>query len=195
MTAPQGNRFVVAGPWQTGRVSESLPLSDGLVVLRDWSADDAGWYAAAVRDPQIQRFTSEPAALSARRVRTAIAGLRGRPDQVGFVICDALTGERLGNIALRRVGVAGEVSYWVAAPARGRGVATAALRLLSDWALGRLGVEELRLWCHADNRPSRRVAERAGYRRASPGQREHLVNGQVWSVVDYVRTAERADGP
>jgi quercetin dioxygenase-like cupin family protein len=77
-------------------VSESLPLSDGLVVLRDWNADDAGWYAAAVRDPEIQRFTSEPDALTARQVRTAIADLHGRPDQVGFVICDVLTGERLG---------------------------------------------------------------------------------------------------
>jgi hypothetical protein len=53
-------------------VSESLPLSDGLVVLRDWNADDAGWYAAAVRDPEIQRFTSEPGALTARQVRTAM---------------------------------------------------------------------------------------------------------------------------
>jgi ribosomal-protein-alanine N-acetyltransferase len=164
-----------------------LPLVDELVVLRDWRQDDADWYAAAVRDPEIQRFTTEPETLTAGQVRAAIAALHERQDQVGFVICDAATGQRLGNIALRLMGPTGEMSYWVAAHGRGRGVATAALRLLSAWALTTLGLSELRLWCHADNVPSRRVAERAGYRRARQRDGERTVNGQTWPVVSYVR--------
>jgi len=160
-------------------------LFDELVVLRDWYDDDADWYAAAVRDPEIQRFTTEREDLTPEQVRAAIAELRGRRDQVGFVICDAVTGERLGNIALRRVGPVGEMSYWVAARARGRGVATAALRLLSNWAPATLGLSELRLWCHADNVPSRRVAERAGYRRARQHDGTRTVKGQPWPVVGY----------
>jgi [ribosomal protein S5]-alanine N-acetyltransferase len=160
-------------------------LSDELVVLRDWYEDDADWYAAAVRDPEIQRFTTEREDLTAEQVQAAIAELRGRQDQVGFVICDAVTGERLGNIALSRAGPVGEVSYWVVARARGRGVATAALRLLSNWAPATLGLSELRLWCHADNVPSRRVAERAGYRRAWRHDASRTVKGQPWPVVGY----------
>jgi RimJ/RimL family protein N-acetyltransferase len=158
---------------------------DELVVLCDWHEDDADWYAAAVRDPEIQRFTSEREDLTAEQVRAAIAELHGRQDQLGFVICDAVTGERLGNIALSRVGLAGEVSYWVVAQGRGRGAATAALRLLSAWALTTLGLSELRLWCHVDNVLSRRVAERAGYRRApqhdggTHGQRPDLARGRL----------------
>jgi RimJ/RimL family protein N-acetyltransferase len=163
------------------------PLSDELVALRAWHDDDADWYAAAVRDPQIQRFTSEPEDLTAGQVRVAIAALPERPEQVGFVICDAATGQRLGNIALQRTGAVGEVSYWVAAEARGRGVATATLRLLSTWALAALGLRELRLWCHADNWGSRLVAERAGYRRAPQHDGERVVKGQAWPVVGYVR--------
>jgi hypothetical protein len=46
-------------------------------------------------------------------VLAAIVRLRAAGDAEGFVICDAVTGERLGNIALRHDGRAGEVSYWV----------------------------------------------------------------------------------
>jgi [ribosomal protein S5]-alanine N-acetyltransferase len=166
---------------------ELPPLLDERVVLRAWDEDDADWYAAVVRDPEIQRFTSEPEDLTAEQVRAAIVALRGRQDQAGFVVCDAATGQRLGNIALRWAGLAGEVSYWVAAEARGRGVATAALRLLSAWALTTLGLLELRLWCHVDNRASRRVAERAGYRRAPRYDGQRVIKQQTWPIVVYVR--------
>ncbi|MFI9596708.1 hypothetical protein [Nonomuraea sp. NPDC052265] len=48
----------------------------------------------------------------------AIARLRESGDQEGFLICDSVTGQRLGNITLLHDGQSGEVSYWVAAEAR-----------------------------------------------------------------------------
>jgi RimJ/RimL family protein N-acetyltransferase len=53
---------------------ELPPLLDERVVLRAWKEDDADWYAAAVRDPEIQRFTSEPEDLTAEQVRAGLAG-------------------------------------------------------------------------------------------------------------------------
>jgi [ribosomal protein S5]-alanine N-acetyltransferase len=164
-------------------------LTDGAVVLRQWRLTDADWYANAARDPEIQRFTTESPTLTAAEVRAAILGLADQPNAVGLVICEATTGQRLGNIALRHEATAGEVSYWVAAPARGRGVATRALRLLSEWAFAALELSVLRLWTHADNAASRRVAERAGYRRAPDHDQRRVVNGQVWDTVDYLRAA------
>jgi RimJ/RimL family protein N-acetyltransferase len=49
--------------------------------------------------------------------------------------------------------------------ARGRGVATTALRLASRWALRDLGVARVQLATHVENTASQRVAERAGLRR------------------------------
>jgi len=121
-------------------------LTDGVVLLRQWQADDADWYADSIRDPVIQRYTSEPPALTTDQVRAAIADLANQAEAVGFVVCDATSGQRLGNIALRHTVGTGEVSYWVAAPARGRGVATRALRLLSDWAFAALELSEIQLW-------------------------------------------------
>jgi ribosomal-protein-alanine N-acetyltransferase len=98
-----------------------------VVRLRERAGEDPAWYAGSVRDPLIQRFTTESPAPDAGLVLAAIAGLRVVSDAEGFVICDVVTGEGLGNMALRHDGRTGEVSYWVAAGARGRGVAARAL--------------------------------------------------------------------
>jgi RimJ/RimL family protein N-acetyltransferase len=52
----------------------------------------------------------------------------------------------------------------VAAPARGRGIASTALRLLSGWALEE-GFGRVELITDPDNIASRRVAEKVGFGR------------------------------
>jgi RimJ/RimL family protein N-acetyltransferase len=58
----------------------------------------------------------------------------------------------------------GHVGYWVVREARGRGVATEALRVLSRWALEELGLVRLELTTDPDNVASQRVAEKVGFR-------------------------------
>jgi [ribosomal protein S5]-alanine N-acetyltransferase len=57
-----------------------------------------------------------------------------------------------------------EVGYWVRADARGRGIGSRALVLVSDWAFVH-GYRRLQLHADVDNVASQRVAEKAGYRR------------------------------
>ena len=57
------------------------------------------------------------------------------------------------------------VGYWLVPAARGRGVATRAVRLLARWAFDSLGVVRLELTCGPDNVASQRVAERCGFTR------------------------------
>ena len=47
--------------------------------------------------------------------------------------------------------------------ARGRGVATEAVRRLTGWALSELGALRIELWISVANEASKRVAERCGY--------------------------------
>jgi RimJ/RimL family protein N-acetyltransferase len=56
-----------------------------------------------------------------------------------------------------------ELGYVVSPAARGRGIATAALRLLTEWAFTEAGAERIELLISVDNHASKRVAERAGY--------------------------------
>ena len=59
----------------------------------------------------------------------------------------------------------GEIGYWMAREARGRGLRTRALRLLSRWALEVLGLERLELMANPANEASQRLAESAGFTR------------------------------
>ena len=56
--------------------------------------------------------------------------------------------------------------------ARGRGVATHAVRLIAGWAFTELGLARLELTCGPDNEASQRVAERCGFTRE--GLRSHM---------------------
>lgn len=72
----------------------------------------------------------------------------------------------VGNIALvshdSSTGVA-EAMYWMASAWRGRGVSSAALRLLCEWGFRELGLRRIQLVTDPDNLASRRTAEAADF--------------------------------
>jgi RimJ/RimL family protein N-acetyltransferase len=80
----------------------------------------------------------------------------------------------VGNVNLVRFsddGLSAALGYWLVPAARGRGLATAAARLLCRWGFEELGLERIELLVEPGNAPSRRVAERLG---AVPdGERPH----------------------
>jgi len=144
------------------------PLGDGRIVLRPWRGRDAPALAAAARDPEIARFTYWPASLTPREARARIGRARrerARGTRLELAVVDATDDALIGFVGLapdwteRKAAV----FYWTAAPARRRGVASAAVALLSRWALATLGLQRLELLADADNAASRRVAERCGY--------------------------------
>lgn len=163
------------------------PLTDGVVSLRTWAPADAAWYVEQARDPEILRFTNEPEDLTEQAVVDAIGTMLRTREAYGAVVCDAVTGERLGNAGLAPVSddpAAGALSYWVAPAGRGRGVATRAVRLLTEWAR-EIGLHRVELHAHIDNVGSQRVAERAGFARGRVVPDFRVVKGQSWTVVFY----------
>jgi RimJ/RimL family protein N-acetyltransferase len=161
-------------------------MSDGPALLRDWSPADGAWYAAQLTDPDIQRFTSEQPTTTAADFRAALNAMRRRAGQAGFAIVDAATGELAGNIAADRVSPdLAEVSYWVAAGFRGRGLASHALTQLCTWISAHWDVREIALWTHADNAASQGAARNAGFR-YRPGRDEvRTISGQAWPTRWY----------
>jgi RimJ/RimL family protein N-acetyltransferase len=145
------------------------PLVDGDTALRPWRDSDLPALVAACQDPEIPRWTRVPSPYTRAHAtdfveRSARTWERGT--DAAFVIVDAESGRMLGAIGVHRFGGEDdgpEVGYWLEREARGRGVATRALRLVVDWACGELGV---RLLLQADvrNAASRRVAEKAQFR-------------------------------
>ena len=176
-------------------MSTPAALAGETITLRPWRTEDAPWYVEWSRDPEARRFTTDSPTLTVAEVTAAITALADSPERVAYLIADRESGQPLGNIALDLTDGVGHVSYSVAAAARGRGVATAALRLLADAAFERLGVHELRLWTHAANAASRRVAERAGFSRDPAADRDREVGGELVPAVGYRRTALPTGGP
>ena len=83
-----------------------------------------------------------------------------------FRAVDADTDQVVGGVNLRMAGnETAEVSYFLRAFARGRGLATRGVRLVARWAFEELGIERIELRAHSENNASIRVAERAGFTR------------------------------
>ena len=146
-------------------------LSDGRVRLREWTGEDAAVIARIATDPAIPRWTYLPQAMNEEQARVWIhAGITAARAGTGLRLAveEEATGQIAGNVALgsvdRDLGTA-EVFWWLGPEARGRGIATAALRLLGDWSLDHLQLARLTALIEPANTPSLRLAERVGFRR------------------------------
>ena len=148
------------------------PLADDAILLEPLDRSHAGelpWVLDG--DPEIRRFTLLPTEPGP----TFLADWLGRYEDgwdngtcAGFAVRAADgSGTLLGfaaivNLYLDRA--EGEIGYLLAREARGRGAATRAVTLLTDWGFAELGLERLELRIDTENAASVRVAERAGYR-------------------------------
>jgi RimJ/RimL family protein N-acetyltransferase len=168
-------------------------LSDGEIVVRPIAPTDVPDIVAACVDPEIPRWTRVPSPYTredAERFLAIAATEAAAGEGVALAVCGD-DGRLIGTIGLmeldREHGV-GELGYWTAARARGRGAATRAVALVRDWAHAELGLSALEILAHRDNRPSQRVAERAGFEdtgeiRSVPRMPERIRDGYkvyVW---------------
>jgi RimJ/RimL family protein N-acetyltransferase len=180
--------------------------------VRPWRAEDMpGLLASLVREDPARwpgRFHTDVDVPEAQRWRgprnheEATAWLSGQErgwacgDWLTFAVLDATQNMVVGHVGLwnrdgGQVGTAerGEIGYWTAADARGRGIAPAAVRAVTDWAFGHFGGECLpciMLVHDVDNLASCRVALKSGYpfRELSPANPPH------WFTDGHIHLAE-----
>jgi len=158
------------------------PLAGESVLLRPWREADVPVNLMAFGDPVIQRFSwpltaafteddafgyfagQQAARLRGQEVQFALA----QPDDEDTV----LGGVSLYAIDLEQASAA--LGYWLAPHARGRGVASSAVRLLAQWGFAQLGLARVELTCAPDNEASARVAARCGF------VREGVMRSHMW---------------
>jgi len=144
-------------------------ITDGPIRIRLRADADDTAIVAACQDREIPRWTRVPDpydesaaadwAVESQRQREAGEGLH-------LIVADADTDELLGSIGVqdvRRAESRCDIGYWLARQARGRGVMTRAVRLLSRWVFDNLPIERIQITVQPENEASRAVAERAGY--------------------------------
>lgn len=146
-------------------------LRHGPVVLRAFEERDADLVISAASDDLIPSITTVPTGGSRRDAVEYIARQHS-PLRSGagysFAIADTETDVAVGQIGLwlRDIDEArATTGYWIGPGHRRRGYLTAALRALTDWALGWDEIERLQLFVEPWNEGSWRAAERCGYQR------------------------------
>jgi RimJ/RimL family protein N-acetyltransferase len=162
------------------------PLTDPAagIALRPWrpTPDDAAALAAAWAEAG--REPGEPP-------EAWIAGEASRRDAgLALDLAVVVGGAAVGEVGLRNVDLGqrrAEIGWWIAAGHRGRGLATAAVRLLAAWALGPpCGL--VQVWARIDpaNAASAGVAAGSGFRRLGRSGAGY----DVWAITT---SAARAD--
>ncbi|WP_353508487.1 GNAT family N-acetyltransferase, partial [Intrasporangium sp.] len=154
-------------PWATGVVDQSVQVQDETAQWFDLPSDPPGAprHTGWVADPREQWDSGSPA--------TFLVEWQGMP---------------AGSVDVTRLadGV-GSLSWVVYAPFRGRGLASRAVRLLVEFAFAELGLR--RVEAHVDplNRPSLRIALRAGLRREGLLRGNAQLGGQPHDTVVFGR--------
>ena len=165
-------------PPMTPPVAPDPPLTDGSVMLRASEVRDLPAIDAGIHDPDVIRWIGQPEG-SAIDV-LVLNQQRWASGSPTLSICER-DGECVGLVWLNvrePDHTTGSVGYWLLPSARGRGLATRAVRLLSGWAARDLGVTNLRLTTEPENERSRRVAQRSGYRQTGLLRHSATIDGR-----------------
>lgn len=129
----------------------------------------------ALRDPDVIRAFGA-STLDAEQLLELNRSRWAEGEAATFAICDT-TALCVGHVFVN-LGPShrATVGYWLLPEARGKGLATRAVRLVSRWALRDLGLARLGLLTEPSNVDSQRLAERAGF------QREGVLRS--WTEID-----------
>ena len=137
--------------------------------IRPWRTADAPSLVKHANNPTIarqlrDRFPHPYTPADARRFIDSVVAVR---PVTTFAI--EVDGEAVGGIGFSPgtdvERYSAEIGYWLAEPFWGRGIATEALRVVSEYAFTRCNVLRLFALPFADNARSTRVLEKAGYTR------------------------------
>ena len=155
--------------------------------LRPWGTtptDDQA-LVAAWADPDIARYCAVPRSQDLAAANRWIGNEERRRRSgtaIDLVISELGAPQHIGG----EVGLVvmdperrwAEIGYWIAAKARGQGVASAAVSLVGEWTLRNLPIARIVARTHPDNPASATVAERAGF--AAAGSLPDGTN--VWTL-------------
>ncbi|MEY3973583.1 MAG: hypothetical protein RJA71_895 [Actinomycetota bacterium] len=151
--------------------SEIPTLNFGLVTLRPSSEIDIDSIFDACQDPLIPAFTTVPAHYT---IDHAIEFVRSDPfsfaerRELRFIVEHGNGSDKkfAGVISLHTINIknhVAEVGYWMEKSMRGKGIATAAVSMITDYGISTIGFRRIDGLADIDNQASQKVLMKAGF--------------------------------
>lgn len=146
-------------------------LSNGLIRLRRFRPDDIDALYEAATESVAEVHPWMPWCHPEYSRDESIAWVQSRQaawerdEEYTFVIADSRTDRFLGSCGLNqidRLRLRANLGYWVRTNESGRGIATAATRLLARFGFEELGLQRIEIIAAVNNLGSQRVATKAG---------------------------------
>ena len=137
-------------------------------------------YYRWMNDPDVNQYLeTRYIPQSFENIKRYVENLDGQTNEIFLAICLKENNQHIGNIKLGPINwihrfadislVIGEKNYW------GKGIATEAIRLVSDFAFKTINLRKLKAGCYALNIGSAKAFEKASFKK------EGLIKGQ-WIV-------------
>jgi RimJ/RimL family protein N-acetyltransferase len=171
-----------------------MRLDCGSCVVRDWTDGDRASLIRFANNRNVWRNLRDrfPHPYGEAEADGWLAFVRDNPREAGWAI--EVDGMAVGGIGL----IPGEdvharsahIGYWLGEPYWGRGIMTAAVGRVSDYALGELGFARLEAPVYEWNPASMRVLEKCGYVREAVLRKSIWKDGRLIDSMLYVKVKD-----
>lgn len=147
-------------------------MKHGLITLRPVHEGDIEEIYLACQDPLIPRYTTVPSPYARTHaqvfVEEQVPARFASKSELLFVITHGYEGEEsfCGLISFHTICLGNhtaEIGYWIAAPARGKGVGSAATKMITDYGFQTMGFKRIEATVVLDNEASKALLRSAGY--------------------------------
>ena len=148
--------------------TEVPTLQYGLIALREPEERDITPIFEGVQDPLIPRFTRIPANYQMANAEHYVRerSPNGFTMQTEIQLVLEYDGNFAGAVSFHTLVLdeaKAEIGYWITANARGKGIATAATKLLTGYGFEKIGFQRIEALVVESNKPSLKVLSNAGY--------------------------------
>lgn len=166
-----------------------MHLDCGVCKIREWKRGDEWDLVQSADNPSVSRYLTDrfPSPYTLQDAYAWIDLNEARRDNTNFAIevgggVAGGIGYSLGAFETR---LSATIGYWLGQAFWGRGIATAALKSLTEYAFERHGLRRISSVVMAPNAASARVLEKAGYAREGVMRSAVVKQGEVYDLLLY----------
>lgn len=174
-------------------MSDALPLitvADDRIALGPMRRDLVPVYHAWINDPSVNRFLElAPLPMTLDQELSWFDNATRDATTALFTIYEVPSYRPIGNCNLHKIAQrnrSAELGILIGErAARGRGLGTAAVRLLCDWGFHSLGLNNIMLETYEWNLAGQKAYVRAGFREIGRRRQARYFDGRYWDTIYY----------